>query len=219
MGYKLPNIEDAYHIEFIRKGIHLCSLSIPIIYFFITRDLALKIIIPITLAFLIVDIARYYHSSIQKWYYKSFGFLLRSHESDKVRKRLTGATYVLIAATICIIVFPKIITVTCFSVLIIADLTAALIGRQFGRRQLFNKTLEGSLAFFTSGIIVIIVAPKIEYIIGEYLIGIFAVAVGTIIEMLPIKIDDNLSIPISVGATLWALYYFFFPMLNIFIYG
>jgi len=183
------------------------------------RNTALSIIIPLTFVFLSVDLARYYLKPIQDLFYKYFRLILRSHETDHKQKRLNGATYVLISATLCIILFPKIIVVTCFSILIICDLTAALVGRQFGKHPFFNKTIEGSLAFFISGIIVIAVTPKIEYKIGEYIIGIFSVAVGTFIEALPLKIDDNLSIPLVVGAILWSSYQLFFPLLDVFKYG
>ena len=58
-----------YKAEVIRKSIHLCSLSIPIIYYFISRDQALMLLVPITLAFLFVDLLRYFHSSTAKIFY------------------------------------------------------------------------------------------------------------------------------------------------------
>jgi dolichol kinase len=212
-------IESDYRIEVIRKAIHLVSLSIPITYYFISKTTALILVIPLMVAFLTVDIARYYHKPVEEWFYKFFGFLLRKRESDKKKKTLNGATYVLISATICIIFFPKIIMIIGFSILIISDITAALIGRKFGKHKFIAKSLEGSLAFFVSAIGVIALTPKIEYLPGEYLIGIVAALVGTIAEALPADIDDNLSIPISVGAILWLLYTIFLPTLNIYKFG
>ncbi|MDI6767145.1 MAG: SEC59/DGK1/VTE5 family protein [Bacteroidota bacterium] len=215
----LPLIEHDYRIEIIRKAIHLCSLSIPIAYYYLPKSIILYILIPLTIAFLTVDIARHYHKPIEDWFYKYFGFMLRKHESDKRRKTLNGATYVLISATICVIIFPKIITVASFAILIISDITAALIGRRFGKHRFFSKSLEGSAGFFFSALIVIAVSPKIEYQLSEYLISIVAAFVGTITEALPVKIDDNLSIPIVVGITLWLLYIIFLPTLNIYKFG
>ena len=212
-------IESDYRIEVIRKAIHLVSLSIPITYYFISKTTALILVIPLMVAFLTVDIARYYHKPVEEWFYKFFGFLLRKRESDKKKKTLNGATYVLISATICIIFFPKIIMIIGFSILIISDITAALIGRKFGKHKFIAKSLEGSLAFFVSAIGVIALTPKIEYLPGEYLIGIVAALVGTIAEALPADIDDNLSIPISVGAILWLLYTIFLPTLNVYKFG
>ena len=200
-----PDFDSSYRIELVRKAIHLCSLSIPIVYYFISRQVALWIIIPLTIAFVAVDIARYYYPPVQQWFYRWFGSLLRPRESNAAHKRLNGATYVLISATICIFLFPKPIAITSFSILIISDLMAALIGKRFGRHRFFGKTIEGSLAFFLSAVVVVLLAPKVHNQAGEYLIGTVAAAAGTIVEALPIEIDDNLSIPLVIGAIMWVL--------------
>ncbi len=208
------NIE--YKAEVARKGIHFTSLSIPIIYYFIDRDLALGILVPITFAFLIVDLLRYYHQPTATLFYKVFRFMLRRHEQDENSKRLNGATNVLIAATLCIIFFPKLIVLTAFSMLIVSDSMAALIGRRFGRKKFLQKSVEGSLAFFVSGVVVILFTPKIEYSVTEYFIGIIAALVGTIVEAVSWKIDDNLSIPLSIGVVMWGLYFLLYPNVNLF---
>jgi dolichol kinase len=140
---------------------------------------------------------------------------LRKHEHDEKAKRLSGATHVLISASICVLIFPKLITITAFAILIISDSAAALIGRRFGSRKFLNKSLEGSSAFFLSALIVIAVTPKISTGAGEYLIAAVAAAIGTVVEALSVKIDDNLSIPISVGVFMWILYDVFYPSLNL----
>ncbi|MBI4811740.1 MAG: dolichol kinase [Ignavibacteriales bacterium] len=212
-------IEYDYRIEVIRKAIHLISLSIPVSYYFLSKSTVLTILIPMTIAFLTVDITRYYSKPVEEWFYKYFGFLLRKRESNKKRKTLNGATYILISAIICIIIFPKIITVTSFSILIISDITSALVGRRFGKHRFIAKSLEGSAAFFFSALVVVAVSPKIEYQLGEYLIGIAAAFVGTVTEALPADLDDNLTIPLAVGATLWILYSLLLPSLNVYILG
>ena len=209
----IPLIEEHYRIELFRKAIHLASIAIPIFYFYTPREVALAVFFPLTLIFLGVDVARYYHKQSGEWFYKLFGWLLRKHESDSENKRLNGATNVLIAATLAILIFPKFIAVTSFIILIISDLTAALVGRRFGKHPFFEKTVEGSSAFFFSALLVIVLTPKIGNHFGEYLIGALAAAVGTIIEALPLDFDDNLSIPMSVGATMWAAYTLMFPSL------
>jgi dolichol kinase len=216
---ELSKIDSSYRIELIRKAIHLCSLSIPIIYFFTPRAVALTIIIPITLWFIAVDIARHYHRPMQDWFYGVFGWLLRPRESDLKKKRLNGATYVFISATLCIFFFPKLIAITSFSILIISDLTAALVGRRFGKHRFLGKTSEGSLAFFVSAIIVVLLTPKIEYQVGEYIIGTVAASFGAIVEALPFDIDDNLSIPLSVGTIMWLQYHFALPLIDLYKLG
>lgn len=201
-----------YQSEVLRKAIHLCSLSIPVIYYFITKELALKILIPLLILSLIIDLGRYYFKPIQDFFYNLFGFLLRRHEKDHQKKNLNGATYVLISAVVVILIFPKVFVVTSFSVLIIGDIAAALIGRKYGKRKFLLKSLEGTLAFFIFSCIVILFTPKIEGNIIEFIIGFISVAVGAIAENISIGwADDNLTIPITVGLTMWILYSILFP--------
>ncbi|MFA5833865.1 MAG: dolichol kinase [Bacteroidota bacterium] len=205
-----------YKAEIARKAIHFCSLSIPIIYYFIERDLALQILVPVTFGFLVVDLLRYYHKPTADLFYMVFRFMLRKHEQDHTSKRLNGATNVLIAATICVVVFPKLIVLTAFPILIISDSVAALFGRRFGKKKFLKKSVEGSTAFFVFALLVIYFTPKVEYSSTEYLIGAIAALVGTVVEAGAWKIDDNLSIPLSVGAIMWGLYFILYPSVNLF---
>jgi dolichol kinase len=204
-----------YRYEIVRKGIHLFSLSIPTIYFFISQQLALCLLLPITAVFIGVDTARYYVPSVSRWFYRWFGWLLRRHETDTNRKQLTGASNVLISASLCVLLFPKMIAINAFAILIISDTTSALVGRRFGRHRFLAKSLEGSFAFFISAVIVILIAPKVSRLAAEYIIGIIAAAIGAVVEALPIRIDDNLSIPLAVGFSLWWLYMLFLPALDL----
>ena len=216
---RLENLEQAATINFrnelARKAIHLFSLSIPLIYFFISRTLALALLIPLTAAFVGIDLARFYIPIISRWFTRWFGWLLRKHEQDINVKRLNGASHVLISAALCVLLFPKIITINAFTILIISDSTSALFGRRFGRHRFLGKSLEGSMAFFVSAVIVILAAPKVQYVPMEYIIGIIAAAVGAVVEAASVHIDDNLSIPLSVGIVMWGLYVWLLPAVNV----
>ncbi len=205
-----------YKDELFRKLIHLFSLSIPIVYYFIPTETA-AIILGILAAFaLILDLGRYLHPETGKIFYKMFGFLLREHELDHKKKSLNGATYVLISALISVLIFPKVIFISAFSILIISDSAAALIGRKFGRHKFLSKSLEGTLTFFVSACIVILFTPKVSGFFEEYLIGFIAAFVGAIVENVSSKlVDDNLSIPLSVGFTMWGLYLALLPNLEL----
>jgi dolichol kinase len=203
-----------YKDELVRKLIHLFSLSIPVIYYFIPTFTSITIYF--TIFALIVDGGRFIFKSFAKIFYKLFAFLLRKHELDNKKKNLTGATYVLLSALICALIFPKIIFVTAFTILIISDSTAALIGRKFGKRKFLRKSLAGTLSFFISASIVILITPKVGNFPLEYLIGFVAAFVGAIVENVSYGIaDDNLTIPLSVGFTMWGLYLIIFPGLEL----
>jgi dolichol kinase len=208
-----------YKDELVRKLIHLCSLSIPIIYYFITKEAAIIILSILTFLALFIDLSRYFSSGFGKMFYKIFGFLLRQHEVDAKKKNLNGATYVLLSALISVIIFPKIIFVTAFPILIVSDSLAALIGRKYGKHKFLSKSLEGTLTFFISASIVVLFTPKIDGRMTEYIIGIFAALVGTFAENLSFGFaDDNLTIPLSIGFTMWLLYGLLLPELQLILY-
>lgn len=207
-----------YRDEVVRKLIHLCSLSIPIVYYFISKHNALIILSVLTFVFFTIDILRYFSPALAKIFYSIFGFLLRKHEKDNNKKNLNGATYVLLSATICVFLFPKIFFLTAFGVLIISDSMAALVGRKFGKHKFLRKSLEGTLAFFISAIMVVLLSPKITGENYEYLIGFLAVGTGAIVENISYGwIDDNLSVPIAIGFIMWALYIIVLPNVTLII--
>jgi dolichol kinase len=141
---------------------------------------------------------------------------MRKHEFDEKKKNLNGATYVLLSAVIVVLIFPKVFVVTSFAVLIIGDISAALIGRKFGKTKFLFKSLEGTLAFFFFSCFVVLLSPKIEGNITEYMIGFIAVAVGAIAENISGDwTDDNLTIPISISITMWFLYALLLPQLSL----
>jgi dolichol kinase len=205
-----------YRDEVYRKLIHLTSLSIPVVYYFITMELALKILIPLTIISVILDFGRYLFPKMGDFFYFIFGFLLREHERDHKKRNLNGATYVLISAVVGVLIFPKVFFVTAFAVLIISDSSAALVGRKWGKHKFIFKSLEGTLAFFISACIVVLLSPKINGSFTEYFIGFVAAAIGAIAENISYGwADDNLSIPLAIGFVMWGLYLLFLPNLTL----
>ena len=79
--------------------------------------------------------------------------------------------------------------------------------------------LSGSSAITThASIPVVLLAPKVQNLPGEYVITMISAIVGGIIEAASInlKVDDNLLIPASIGATMWILYSIFYPNLDLY---
>lgn len=203
--------EIPFEQELLRKGIHLISLSIPISYFFFNKDLLLYVLGPLTIISLVIDFISKENLEVKKIINKFFGKMLRPHETQK-GLILTGATWVLISAFLSILIFPKLIAVTSLSILVVSDISSAIIGRRFGKTKFFNKSFEGSIAFICSGVImIIIIGILFSAPYSFFIAGVVASIIGAFVEVYSgiIKIDDNLSIPFSVGITLWLLGIYF----------
>ena len=114
--------------------------------------------------------------------------MTRPHEHQN---NLTGASYVFLGSFMVIWLFPKPIAVVALLFLTIGDSTACLIGMSFGRVRIWGqKTLEGTLAFLLSSLLVTWWVPQIPFWVK--LIGAGA---ASILELIPWRLDDNLTIP------------------------
>ena len=210
-----PQVVSFRH-ELLRKSIHLCSISIPIAYSYLSRDTMLWVLIPLTAMTVAVDLLRSFSRPVFRLYTRMFGAILRKHEQSPQKVTLNGASYVFLSAAVCVFLFPKLITITAFAILIISDTTGAIIGRRYGTKKYRDKTIQGSTAFVVSAVIVILCTPKVSYLFGEYVIASVSAVVGAIAEVFSFDIiDDNFAIPIAIGFSLWALYLIFFPGLNV----
>lgn len=217
-----PSTSAGQHVSFqyelVRKGIHMMSLSIPVVYYFVSQSTMLFLLLPVTAAFVIGDLLRSFHQPSFALYQRVFGPMLRAHEKTPHKKTLNGASWVLLSAIFCVLVFPKLITITAFTILIISDTTAALIGRRFGTKKFNDKSLEGSTAFVVSAAIVILLTPKVQHGIAEYVIGMVSGVFGALAEVFSFDIiDDNFAIPVAIGVSLWVMYVLFLPELNVYL--
>lgn len=137
-----------------------------------------------------------------------FGNMMRKHELDEQRILLNGATYVLLSALLCVLIFPKIVAITAFAVLIVSDISSALIGRKFGKRKFLDKSLEGTTAFWISSWLVVGVVWALTQAPWQYAAtAAVATFIGGIVEAASIRLrmDDNFSIPLSTGIVLWGM--------------
>ena len=186
--------------ELFRKAIHLFTNSlIPLAYLFlnIPRIWMAILICIASVVFVMIDFRRTRSGWLSKIFGKLFNGMLRSHELEG---KLTGASYVLIGSFISIAIFPKEIAVLALLFTAIGDSAAALYGRKFGKLRIWNKTLEGSIAGLIACLIITLFFPQIPNIIKFS--GAFA---AMFIELLPIKIDDNLRIPLFAGFVMYSL--------------
>jgi len=112
-----------------------------------------------------------------------------------------------IAVLLTILTVPKLAALVAIYTLAIADPLAAVVGIQYGRTRVAqNRTLEGSLAFFAATLV--IAANVLGCGTGASGVAIAGASltialVAAVWEVLPLRIDDNLTIPLFVGFATW----------------
>jgi glycerol-3-phosphate acyltransferase PlsY len=107
--------------------------------------------------------------------------------------------------------FEKELAIACLSFLVLGDMFAAIIGMRFGRTQIWaGKSLEGSLACF---IVCFVIGLFVAWLFPAHL-NLQIIALGaftaTIVELLPLGLDDNLTIPLISGLVMEILIYIAF---------
>ena len=183
--------EISFNKEIQRKLIHFCSGIIPLLVYIYGKEIVLPKLLLFTILFLIIDFLK----SQIKWISKLYTFLFKSILRENEIKEFTGASWFLLGDLISLLLFPEKIAIFSMFLLSVSDTAAALIGRLYGKTKIYLKSLEGSFAFCISGFLVSILFTEIPILI-KTLTVIFA----TMIELIPMKINDNLTIPILSGS-------------------
>jgi len=201
---KLYNIvfRDKKQTELARKSIHISSILLPFAYRYVfnyDKKQTLTLFLLLTLTSIVIELLRLENKNFKKHFFSLFGIMLRKHEIND----FTGATYLLTSAIVCVSFFPKDIAFAAMSFLSIGDTVAALVGINFGKRKFVGseKTLEGTLACFVSTFLFGLFVFK-DYPIIAFL-GAISVCIS---EVLNIKIDDNVKIPIISGIVMSLAY-------------
>jgi len=180
--------------EYFRKIIHIFNLVIPFTYLFFleSRFQVLRILVPLTLFAIVLEYLRVRSAVIKKIFNNFLKSMLRVHEMDG---KYTGATWVFIGSTLTIAIFPKEIAIISLVYMSLGDTIAGLVGRKFGKTKFYNKSIEGSLAglivCLLSGYLVNLTLPLVVVFSGAF--------AAMFIELLPMPIDDNLSVPLFAG--------------------
>ena len=174
--------------EILRKLIHFGSGFIPILVIFFGKETVLPILVIFTILFISVDFLK----SKINWMIKLYKYFFQSISRKNELYKLTGASWFLLGDVIVLIIFPENIAIFSMLLLSVSDTFAAIVGKIFGKTKIFLKSLEGTFAFFLSGLIISMFFQDLPLSIR-----LFTVLTATIVEIYSTKINDNLTIPIA----------------------
>ncbi|MHA2121092.1 MAG: hypothetical protein ACW990_07805, partial [Promethearchaeota archaeon] len=126
-------------------------------------------------------------------------------------KKLSSMTIFLFSTFIMIFVFGQmlssiVIAVTTLLFLVFGDMFAKIFGLAYGRHKFLDKSIEGTLAYI--GVIIMccyILFTSLEISLPVLIVGAVA---APFIEILPLGMNDNFTVPIISG-TIMAVAVFF----------
>lgn len=143
-------------------------------------------------AAVVLDWIRLRSRAANKRFFRFFSALASPREARKV----ASSTWFLLGALTVLVVTPDSLFVPAMLVLAVADPSASVVGRLWGRHRLGKGSWEGTTAFFLVAVAVLVpfVGPQAALI---------AAAAVAALEVMPIGIDDNLTVPLATALMLW----------------
>jgi dolichol kinase len=189
-----------------RKLIHLGFLILPLdlLYPIVPwprgRAQFRELLIALVVAAVAIDLLRLHAPRVGRFFREFFGEMIREHE----RFNLLGSTYLLLASLLAIEIFPRPVAAAALGFTVLGDAFAAMVGKAWGRTRLFRKTIEGALGGLAACLAwgaFLVLAGHLPW--GPVLAGAL---VASLVELLPIPLDDNLGITLFSGYTMKLLW-------------
>lgn len=146
------------------------------------------------------DLGRMRISGLNRFLVHWLSPLLKREEEH----RITGATYLVIAAFIAFLLFHQAAAVAALLFLSLGDPAAALVGSRMPGPRVLGKSPGGTAAFIAVSLVIVSVlvgAGAVGYHWG-LLVG---AALAGLVELTPLPLDDNLTIPLISGAVMHLL--------------
>lgn len=202
-----------YELHWPRRLFHMISGFVLVALGLIleTKESFIIVLAIITFCALAVESLRLVTPRLNHLLLQCFKILVRSGEETKV----SGIFYYCLGCLISAIVFPKSIAILAILYLAIGDPVAAIVGVVFGKTKplktidLDSKSLEGSLGCFLVCVLVTFAVtygfpkPQIQSFEDRLYFSFVGGLAAMLGELLPLRTDDNLSLPVVSGALLW----------------
>ena len=185
--------------EFSRKIFHLLNMVIPLIHVYFIED-RMEMLIFLSFMLIIcffIEVLRTRYFILHKFFKKYLHFMMRDLEK---KGEITGATWVFAGSLFTIMLIPKPFCIVALFFLAVGDTFAALVGMNYPFFKIGRKTLSGSIACFVS---CFIIGLLYSFNLNAATI-IFGAFIATLTELSSMRINDNLSIPIFSGISMYS---------------
>tara|TARA_B100001971_G_scaffold214585_1_gene252929 strand:+ start:131015 stop:131722 length:708 start_codon:yes stop_codon:yes gene_type:complete len=203
-GEELPTRKN---LQFARRLFHMANgVTIATLYWLsFTHQQAIHTLGTFACLLYVMEQIRINYPEMSQKLLPVMKFIMRAEEQLKESAMVPYAFAVLLT----IITFPKPLALIAIYTLAISDPLSAIIGIKYGKRRVVpHKSLEGSAAFLISSFLISLFI--LSATIGGFSITVLVVSIVlslgvSIFEMLPLKVDDNLTIPLFTAFFGWVV--------------
>jgi len=187
----------------LKRGmVHIAAaLLIAALSLIVSRPLMILILGIFTAVFLVLDLIRLRWQQLNLFFTMMVGMFMRDYEV----KRITGASFMLLGSLACMVLYGNEITVLAVSFLAIGDPLAHFVDDRWGKTKIGRKSVQGTIACFIGSAIIGLLwyANSLDTNLAIIFTG---AAAASIAHLLPVDIDDNLTIPVLSGGAMWLLH-------------
>ena len=195
---KLVITDEEFLANWWRVAIRPVSMLF-LIFYFIDVQLGLAVIGIVSLCFIALDIFRFLHKQTNILLTERTKTIFRKGEE----KKFSSMTIFLISTFITLLFFEIEIAIVALIFLVFGDMFGKIFGLAYGRHKIFEKTLEGTLAYI--GLVILFGFILYTAIDIPLIILISGGIAAPMIELLPIGVNDNFTVPIISGTVMEAL--------------
>lgn len=179
-----------------RKIYHLTGgLALIALYVKLGRTAGLCTLLGIFVFATAVDLLRLRVKAFNDFMYAHMRIFIR----DSERAILTGTPWYVLGILCAAAFYDAPVAVYAVSFLAIGDVSATTIGERWGTIKISGvKSLQGTLAFITAATIAGLVINSYIFPVGAGIVVAGAVTAAAV-ELIPVKVNDNLTIPLISG--------------------
>ncbi|MFW9949741.1 MAG: glycerol-3-phosphate acyltransferase, partial [Candidatus Thorarchaeota archaeon] len=194
---KVIKIEDEnFNAHWWRVATRPFAFLFIFFYLVFAQIVALIIIGIVAIAFIALDVMRFLNKQTNELLTIKIKSIFRKGEE----KKFSSMTIFLVATFISILLFEKNIAITALTFLIFGDIFSKIFGLAYGRHKIFQKTLEGTLAYFGCALICAFVLYNILEI-NLYILLIGCI-VAPLVELFSFQLNDNFTVSLISGSVM-----------------
>jgi dolichol kinase len=165
--------------------------------FWLEKEQALILLGLLFLITVLVEFLRLRVLAFNRVFVRLLGSMLKEAET----KHPTGVGYFLGGVSLCLLFFHVKVALASIVILAVGDPAASWVGQRWGRIRFGEKTLEGTASFWLFAMVAGVLFQGLWLGLPFVIFSIGALT-GAVVECLPLRIDDNFTLPLATGLSM-----------------